>query len=55
MYHFKHAIIGTPAQRHLNGVSLADRWWPNIECCFGSFVIFQGIRTSIVKKKPIAL
>ena len=22
------AIIGTPAERHWNGVSLADRWWP---------------------------
>ena len=22
------AIISTPAQRHLNGVSLAGRWWP---------------------------
>ena len=33
-------------------VSLAGRWWwwPNIECWLGSFVIFQGIRTSIAKK-----
>ena len=22
------ALIGTPAKRHLNGVSLAGRWWP---------------------------
>ena len=38
------------SRRHLNGVSLAERWWPNIECWLGSFVIFQGIRTSIAKK-----
>ena len=37
----------------LNGVSLAGRRWPNIECCFGSFVIFQGIRTIIAKKPYI--
>ena len=49
-YHFKRAIIGPPAKRHLNGVSLACRCWPNIECWLGSFVIFQGIRTSIAKK-----
>ena len=23
-------IIGTPAKRHLNGVSLAGRWWPRL-------------------------
>ena len=44
------AIIGLPAQRHLNGVSLACRWWPNIKFWLGSFVIFQEIRTSIAKK-----
>ena len=26
----------------LNGVPLAYRWWPNIECWLGSFVIFRG-------------
>ena len=30
--------------------SLAGQWWHNIECRLGSFVIFQGIRTSIAKK-----
>ena len=30
-YHYKRAIIGPPGKRHLNGVSLAGRWWPNIE------------------------
>ena len=47
----KRAIIGPPAKRHLNGVSLVGRWWPNIECCFGSFVVvLQRIRTSFAKK-----
>ena len=36
----RNAIIGPPAKRHLNGVSLAGRWWPNIECWLGSFVIY---------------
>ena len=43
-------IIGPPAKRHLNGVSLAHcniKWW------LGSFVIFQEIRTSIAKKPYI--
>ena len=39
-----------PGKRHLNGISLAGRSWPNIECWLGSFVIFQGVRTSIAKK-----
>ena len=39
--------------RRLNGVSLAGRWWPNIECWLCSFVIFQGIQTSIAKKPYI--
>ena len=33
----------------LNGVSLTCRWWPNIEYCLGSFVIFSGIWISIAK------
>ena len=41
-YHYKRAIIGLPAKCHLNGVSLVGRWWPNIECWLGSFMIFQG-------------
>ena len=40
-------IICLPANCHLNEVSLADRYWPNIGCCFGSFVNFQGFQTSI--------
>ena len=47
------AIIDPPATRHLNGVSLAGRWWPNIECWLGSFVVLQGIRDSFTKKSYI--
>ena len=42
------AIIETPF--HLNGVLLAGRRWPNIECWLGSFVTFKGTRTNIAKK-----
>ena len=52
-YHYKRTIIGPPVKRHLNGVSLACRWWPNIEFWLGSFVIFRGIGTSIAKKPYI--
>ena len=41
-YYLFRAIIGPPAKRHLNGVSLAGRWWPNIECWIGSLVILRG-------------
>ena len=54
-YHYKGAIISMPAKRHLYGVLLACRWWPNIEFWLGSLVIFQGIRTSIAKKHYILL
>ena len=44
----KRAIIELPAKRHLNGVSLAGRWWSNIDFwLIGSFAIFHGIRTII--------
>ena len=49
-YRYKWAIIGPTAKRHLNGVSLAGRWWPDIKFWLGSFVIFQGAGTSIAKK-----
>ena len=49
-HHLKWATIGPPAKRNLNDLSLAGQWWPNIECWLGSFVIFQGIRTSIAKE-----
>ena len=52
-YRYKWAIIGPTAERHLNGVSLAGRWWPNIECWLRSFVIFQGILTSTAKNSYI--
>ena len=38
----RRAIIGPPAKRHLNGVSLACRQWLNIECWLKRFVIFRG-------------
>ena len=38
-----------------HGVSLAGRWWPNIECWLGSFVIFQGLRTSIAMEPYILM
>ena len=47
---YKRAIIDPPAKRHL---TLVGRWWPNIECWLGSFVVLQGIRTSIAKKPYI--
>ena len=52
-YHYKCAIIGPPAKLHLNGVSLAGLWRPNIERWLGSFVILQGIQPSIAKKPLI--
>ena len=52
-YQYKRAIIGPAAKRHLNGVSLAGHWWPNIESLLGSCVILQGIRTSMAKKPYI--
>ena len=52
-YRYKRAIFGPPAKRHLNGVSLAGRWWPKIERWFGSFVILNGIGTSVDKKPYI--
>ena len=52
-YCYKWAIIGPPAKRDFNGVSLEGRWWPNIEYWLVSFVIFQGIRTSIAQKPYI--
>ena len=42
--------LDPPAKRHLNGVLLACRWWPNIEFWLGSLVIFQENWTSIAKK-----
>ena len=55
-YHLFRVIIGPPTKRHLNGVSLAGRWWPMmtlIECWLSNFVIFQDIQISIAKKPYI--
>ena len=51
--HLKLAIIGPPAKRHSNGVSLACRLRPTPECWLGSFVILQGLRNNIVKRPYI--
>ena len=50
----KRAIIGPPAKRHLNGVSLAGRWWPNMEFWLCSFVIFRG-STPVLIRNPLFL
>ena len=52
-YHYKQDIIRPPAKRYLNVVLLACRWWPNIECWLGCFVILHGIKTTIAKKPYI--
>ena len=39
----------------INGVLMAGRWWPNIECWLGSFVVLQRFRTSITKKHYIVV
>ena len=44
------AIIGPPAKRHLNGVSLAGRWWPNTECWLVSFVVLRGSGPILLRK-----
>ena len=32
----------TPVKRHLSGVSLVCRWWPNIECWLGKLWFLRG-------------
>ena len=44
------ALNGPSLACYRNAISIAGRWWPNIKCWFGSFVIFHGIQTSIAKK-----
>ena len=48
-YYYKRANNGPSAKRHINGVSLACRWWPNIECWLCSFVIFRGSRPVLLR------
>ena len=38
------------AGHHRPGSETPFKWWPNIECWFGNFVVLQTIRTSIGKK-----
>ena len=51
-YRFNWAIIGPTVKRLRNGVSLAGRWWPNIECWLGSFVVFRG-SGPVLQRNPI--
>ena len=52
-YNYKGAIIGPSAKRHLNGISLAGRWWPNTECWLVSFIALWFYRVSgPIAKKP---
>ena len=53
-YHYKRALFGLPAKRHLNGVSLACRFLPKIESWLGSFTILRGSGT-VLLKNPIFL
>ena len=48
-YHYKRAIIDSPAKSNLNGVSLACRCWPNIENWLGSSVIFRGSGPALLR------
>ena len=45
---------GPSTARHLNGSLLAGRYWPNIECLIGSFVILRG-SGPILLRNPIFL
>ena len=52
------AINGPSSAHQQNAIEMAFHWraddrWHYIECWLGSFVIFQGIRTSIAKKPYI--
>ena len=51
----KMAKIGPTPTRHLNGVSQMSRWWPNIECWLGSFVIIHIGLGTVFLRKPIVL
>ena len=42
-YHWKWAMIGQPVKHHLNGISRAGRWWPNIECWPGFFTAYGPV------------
>ena len=48
-YHYKRALFGPSAKRHLNGVSLACRFWPKIESWLCSFTILRGSGPVLLK------
>ena len=43
-YHYKWVMIGPPAKCHRNGISLACRWWPNIEYWLCSFAMWPKMK-----------
>ena len=45
-------IISTPAKRHLNGVSLAGRWWPAYSGIWISPPLINGRTLNVVKLGP---
>ena len=49
-------LSGPSSSRHHHrpaSETLAGRWWPITECWLGSFVVLQGIQTSIAKRPYI--
>ena len=53
-YHCKRAIIGPPAKRHLNGVSLAGRWWPKLNAGMVALWFYRG-SGPVLQRNPIFL
>ena len=45
----KLAIISPPANCHLVGVSLAGRWWPNIECWLDGLWFSRGTEPVLLR------
>ena len=46
--------FGPSAKHHLNGVLLACRWWPHIDCRLGSFVVSR-VSWPVLLRNPILL
>ena len=52
IYHYKRTIIGPPAKLHLNCVSLACRWRPNIESGLSALWFFKWSE-KVLLRNPI--
>ena len=50
---FVDTTISGPLSSPHHFFSLVGRWWPITECWLGSFVVLQGIQTSIAKRPYI--